>query len=298
MKKIKQNKIISYRRKNFSSMLPEVKASSNKYSRGIGIIAAGSTKYPGAAILASRACQRAGAGYTMLYTVASNVSRSAFAMPSCPVDSFSNFKKEKLLKLTKNRPHAILVGSGFIPKSSYNNARLKIALNLLKSSVIIDGGALSCLSNLEIKDLLIKRKINKSITVLTPHMGEAKQILNAYKINSDNWSYKKIAKKINQLTGAIVVLKGPNTHICYSEKYTVINNGGPELAKAGTGDVLAGIILGLLSQNKVKPFKCCALAVYIHAAAGKYYAKKYSSISLVPQDLIECMPYIFKKLNK
>lgn len=292
-KKIKQ---IIYKKKDYSKLLPSLDKNSNKYSRGLCLTAAGSKKYPGAALLCSRAAQRLGSGYTLLYTIQQNVARSAFAMPSCVCFPFSEFKEDKLLKLIYKKESSILIGPGFIPGNRYSTERFKTALKIYDSRLIVDGGALSSFFSSDIRALFDIRRQNKCTTVLTPHMGEAVKILQCYGVDLDAKNKLKIAKKINQLTGAIVVLKGPDTYICDSKQYTVIKNGGPELAKAGSGDVLAGIIAGLLAQKIDSVFGSCALATYLHARSGKISAKYKTIHSVLPEDLIDNVSLAIKEL--
>ena len=96
--------------------------------------------------------------------------------------------------------------------------------------------------------------------------------------------------------GCIVILKGHKTLIADAHEIREIQSGNPALAKAGTGDVLTGMIAGLLSQG-VRPIDAACLAVFIHGFTADIWIKKYDPLSLIASDLIELLPSTIKKIR-
>lgn len=287
MKKIKK---INFSKKDLRNLIPYPDKSCNKYSRGTCIVLAGSKKFPGAAVLACHGAQRMGSGYTKLYTYKDVVKHAAFSMPSCPVSSFEEFTCKQ--DFDKNKPHAYLVGPGFeVSNSSNKNICLEI-LSQASSPVVMDGGALATLKNEKIRDCLNNRSDNNLETILTPHKGEALRIFEFYNEAMPK-SLEKAAIELSKLTNSIIVLKDFNTYVCDGASIYFMKGENPALAKAGSGDVLAGMITGILCQNKDSAFECCVLAINLALRAAKLAAKDLGAISVIPEDVIK---YISKSM--
>lgn len=164
-----------------------------------------------------------------------------------------------------------------------------------KWPVVLDGGALSSFKSLKVVQAIEDRNKNNAPTIITPHMGEAKSILENLCEEEITLS-KDIAIKLAGLTNCIVVLKGPNTFICDDKKLYIMKKGSAVLAKAGSGDVLAGIIGGVLCQNTINAYLACVLATNLHAIAGNLCAKDLSDVSVLPEDIIEGIPQAINTL--
>ena len=162
-------------------------------------------------------------------------------------------------------------------------------LSNTKWPVILDGGALSTFNCPEVVQAIEGRSKSNASTIITPHMGEAKSILNLLS-DDDVDSPKNIATKLAYTTNCIVVLKGPNTFICDDKKLYLMKKGSAALAKAGSGDVLAGMIGGILCQGTIGAYTACVLASNLHAVSGNLCAKKLNDISVLPEDIIEGIP--------
>lgn len=297
------NKNLRYIRiynKDISKMLIFPDQNTNKYSRGKCIVVAGSKKFPGAAILTSKACERSGCGYTMLYTNKNSIVPAAFTMPSIPVDDYFLLQDSDLLQTNNDKPVAYVVGPGFVPDLKKNKDILLNILNSTNAPIIIDGGALSCISYKSIRKALTKRNKQGKITILSPHLGEAKKIYSYYSDKKLNKSLRTstFVFMLSELTSSLIVLKGPNTYICDGEKAYLMRKGTEALAKAGSGDVLAGIIGGFVCQNKKDAFDACIAATIVHAEAGSLAAKDLSTISVCAHDLIEYIPKAILQIKR
>ena len=269
---------------NFDSLdivLPKRQAQSHKglYSR-VAVIA-GSKGMGGAGILASEASLFCGSGLVSLYTHSSNAQASLQRNPeimTLGVDSHENISGDF---------DVILIGPGFSDNKWSKELSECISLDA-PYGLIIDAGALTYTKKIQLQN-------NKNL-ILTPHPGEAAALLG---VSADEIQLNRednaidIAKKYN---ASAVVLKGHNTlvYIKSEDKTFICENGGPELATGGTGDILAGIISALLAQNL--PLKeSCLLAVASHAKAGENFVEDLGEIGLNASSLI---PMVRKILNK
>lgn len=219
----------------------------NKYTRGVVAVCAGSKKYPGAATLAVGGARRGNAGYVKF--VSSNpllISQVITHFPDVvPISS-----------LVEERVDSLVVGPGASTMARIPDIPL-----------VLDGEAITKAKNL---------KKRKSVTVITPHEGELKYL--GIEIEG---SREAIARRIAREFGLIVVLKGNRTIVAESERIFVDEIGGPELATAGTGDVLAGLIASFLvsARNGANPFDLVCDAVSLHSRAGRQAGKKFTSVT-------------------
>ncbi|MDO5426833.1 MAG: NAD(P)H-hydrate dehydratase [Coriobacteriia bacterium] len=285
----KKTKKISYSKKALKNLLFFPSNDANKYSRGTCNIVAGSESYPGAAVLAALAASKSGSGYTRLFTDNSVKPIAISLMPSLVVSSFEDLSVEKF---DAEKPSAYLVGPGFADLPGEQKIILKV-LEGTDAPVILDGGALRSFSIEDVRDAVEERYNNGYDTVLTPHMGEAKNLLFNYAVKKIT-SQESHAKDLAYFTKATIVLKGPNTFVCDDKQIYEMKSGTASLAKAGSGDVLAGILAGIMCQNRLSAFNACVLATNLHAQAGNLAAKDLTEISVTPEDLINYIPKSIK----
>lgn len=151
-------------------------------------------------------------------------------------------------------------------------------------SLVLDADALACLGS---------QPIDLSGTVLTPHPGEAAMLLSCSvpDIQADRFA---AAQALAKRFSCVCVLKGAGTVISDGEKFFVSDRGGPELASAGTGDVLAGIIAALLGQG-LDATDAAILGVFLHGTAGEQVAQDYGT-GLIASDLCEQVPDTLRQL--
>ena len=163
-------------------------------------------------------------------------------------------------------------------------SKIKTLLKKNKSTVI-DAGAISCFKG---KLSTLKNIIRGKDVVITPHEGELKSIMPNLKGNCID----KALKAASELK-CIVILKGATTVIASPNNKVLINKAGAKwLATAGSGDVLAGILCGLLS-NKMQSFSAAAFSVWLHSEIGNYLGP-----GLVAEDIPKNINLIYKKLIK
>jgi len=262
----------------------------HKYSRGVAQLCAGSPEYAGAALLCARAAQRAGAGYTQLFTAAP-IEPLQVAAPSLVVCSLNAWE------IPDHNTCALGIGSGFSPGDFHTTyRRLFERTQRYPHCVVVDGGALSFLATEQGKQWAAVRARNGFPTIITPHVGEAARLLASISDDtphpSTSCTLEQEAYRLSQYFSCCVCLKSSNTVIAYQNSIATLTNGGVELAKAGTGDVLMGIITALCSQQ-LAPFDAALSGAYLHALAGKFAVEQGDMVSVIPEDIIAALPRVF-----
>jgi ADP-dependent NAD(P)H-hydrate dehydratase / NAD(P)H-hydrate epimerase len=257
--------------------VPRPGPESHKYSRGHALIAGGAVM-TGAARLAARAAARLGAG---LVTVAAP--EAAFAIYAAaltgvivlPVAGLDDFQ----VLLADPRRNAALIGPGAGAGPETRDKSLAI-LGAGKRTVL-DADALTSFS----KDPDTLFSAIRSPCVMTPHAGEFARLFDP------TGSKTERARRAARQSGAVILLKGADTVIAAADGRVAINaNAPPELATAGSGDVLAGMALGLLAQG-MEPFAAAGAAVWVHGAVASRFGP-----GLVAEDLIETVPTVLNDL--
>lgn len=309
---------------HFAKLLPHPRADHNKYSRGFVHLIGGSALYPGAAALAAGASQRMGTGYTQVWCSPDSVHDVRSGHSSLVVRPWEASQLANALARERARKAAILIGPGFGTDAQEEAALVHIALDAWLPTVI-DGGALGILAEAYRSGTFATRSAeqeersdashsacdtshnarntgkhpqhgsNKSRPlILTPHAGEAARLCEAAGIHATD--QEAIAAQLAEAYDAVVVLKGPVTVISDATKRAIMDQGGPELAKAGTGDVLAGMICALLAQG-LAAFDAAALGCLLHAMAGRAAARSLTDISVIPEDVVAAIPTAILELE-
>lgn len=261
------------------SDLPIRKKRDNKTRGGKCLIVAGSSHQWGAGILCARAAARSGAGYVYLYDP-----QSKFPVLGNP--EFLTIKSLKNLAPF----NCVAVGPGL------NNSRMILGLihRLLKSpeiNVVLDAEALNVLAKTKKKFKL------PAHWVMTPHEGELSRLIGVP--SSDiRRNRKKYILQAQKKWGAIIVLKGHKTLVANLNSNWEIQSGNSALAKAGTGDVLTGMIAAYLSQQ-VNPLRAACLAAFTHGLiADHWLAEKKDQLSLMASDMIEDISKVLFLIRK
>ena len=287
---------------------PEREPIDYKNKFGHALVIAGSSRMRGACVLASMACMRSGVGLLTCASAEQALSTLSVRMPECmclplktdPDGFFLNSKSnQNLLKSAMQNKSAILIGCG-MGVTDQTRGLLKFLLTESKCPVILDADGLNAIAS-------CIEYIPEGRTILTPHPGEAARLLG---ISTEEVQEDRIAsaKKLAEITDAIVVLKGAGTIITDGDQVSVCNAGNSGMARAGSGDVLAGIVTALAAQftehlrygqfehrELVKMFlweslyESACTAVMLHAAAGDRTAEKMPMQYMLPQDMIDSL---------
>ena len=258
--------------------LPRLQQSGNKYTRGHALISGG---YPqtGAARLAARAAARIGAGLITIAVPEIALPIYASALTSIMVHPLSAHEDFNHL-LEDPRFSAVLIGPG----AGINEQTRARVLAMLGSGrpVVLDADALTAFAG-------NPAELDWAIVgpcVLTPHDGEFLRLFDA---TGDKLTRARAAAR---RSGAIIILKGSDTVIASPDGRAIINsNAPPTLATAGSGDVLSGLVLGLLTQG-MEPFLAAAAAVWIHGAAATAFGP-----GLMSEDVPELVPGVLHRLS-
>lgn len=268
------------------ALMPMPARDDNKYTRGKLTIIGGGKPYPGAVCLAASASQRMGAGYTEVCTHPRNVCLVNAYRPSIVVRSWKSvFDEDFFQKNPLSR--AYVVGPGMEADKAVTDEMVRTVLSQAHVPVLVDGGALATLGTEQGRQLCLDRSAAGYETVITPHQGEALRV--ARNLGFEDMNDEERALRLSQVCGAVVVLKGPDTFISDGEGVYAMENGTSALAKAGTGDVLAGIIGALLAQG-LAALDASALGTELHALAGKRGSAHFTSLSLTAEDVVDFLP--------
>jgi NAD(P)H-hydrate epimerase len=280
-----------------AATLPARPLDAHKGTFGAALICAGSVNYTGAALLSGKAAYRVGAGLvTMavpepLHAALAGQFPEATWLPLPHKGGFISESAADVFKKNLNRATALLIGPGFGLESSTGKFIEEI-IPAIKIPVIFDADGLKLLS--QIKDW--RRKIPVP-AVLTPHPGEMSVMtgLSKDEIQKDR---QGIAAKFAKEWGHVLVLKGAFTIVASPDgRMTVVPVASPTLARAGTGDVLAGLIVGLCAQG-VGAYESAVAGAWIHARAGLEAGSRLGgSVSVLAGDVLGAVPSVLAELG-
>ncbi len=256
----------------------------HKYNRGHALIVSGPMTQTGAARLGARGALRAGAG---LVTVASP--REALSVNASHLTTIMLLPCDGSEELTRiledKRKSTVLIGPGCgVTEETYENVLAALGTS---ASVVLDADALTVFEG-KTDTFFRAIKSHQASVVLTPHEGEFRRL---FDFREDDLSKLERARKAAKLSGACIILKGSDTIIAMPDGRAAINeNAPPWLATAGSGDVLAGIVTGLLAQS-MPVFEAASAAVWLHGAAAAEFGR-----GLIAEDLAEQLPYVLQDL--
>lgn len=263
----------------------------HKYDRGHAVVISGPMANTGAARLGARGALRIGAGLVTLASPRAALATNAAHVTAIMISPFDG-SSELASILADARKNAILVGPGL---GTDQKGRVLVEVALQSSAaVVIDADGLTSFaasqgmaSLTEHRERLVAQIAGRDrAVVMTPHEGEFKRLF-------PDLAGSKIerARAAAQRTGAIVVLKGPDTVIAAPDGRAAINeNAPPWLATAGSGDVLAGFITGLLAQH-MPAFEAACAAVWLHGECANRFGP-----GLIAEDLPEVLPKVLTAL--
>lgn len=276
-------------REFIKSKLPQRNPNSNKGDFGKVFNIVGSKQYLGAGILASLACLRVGAGYSVINIPENILSSFSNLSPDLIYTKRFDDVDETLKQIEKLKINSIVLGCG-IGTEKETVKFVKALLFELKNSqvsMVIDADGLNCMALSNISTL-------PKNTILTPHPKELSRLLNidSVQIITNREKYIDIAAEKYNST---VILKGNKTLIKNKEELYQNTTGNTTLSKAGTGDILSGMTGGFLAQN-ISTVDAAILAVYLHGLAGELYSEDFSQYSMLASDLLDYIPLALKNI--
>lgn len=258
------------------------KTFSHKGDHGHALIIGGSEGKTGAAIIATEACLRAGAGLTSVHLVKGD---NTAVNARCP--EAMTLPGDEIAKKNLFRYNAIAAGPG-LGTDDIAVHLVTFLLENYENTLVIDADALNVLS--EYVGWLHQLPLN---TILTPHPKEFDRLFGAHKTIFDRWD--AAISKSKEL-GCIIVLKDHYTLVAVNGEGYFNTTGNAGLAKGGSGDALTGIIAALLAQH-YEPSNAAKLAVFIHGLAADLAVEEQSYESLIASDVSKHLGKAFKKLS-
>ncbi len=277
-------------RRTARELLPDRDPMGHKGTFGKVLCLAGSRNMAGAAVLAGRAAYRSGCGMVKILSPACNRVIFQTALPEAlyaPLEDAASSWKEVL-----TWGDVILAGPGMgTDKEAHNSLRQVLARG--KQPLVLDADGLNLLA--DSGDLRKRLKQYPGKVILTPHVGELVRLARAYYGKTvpdadrlDLRTRKELAEKLAHETGCIVVAKADLTFVCTpgDEKIFCNDRGNSGMATAGSGDVLAGCIAGLLAQG-LAPREAAVRGVCLHALAGDHAAEQLGEHAVMAMDLAE-----------
>lgn len=267
--------------------LPARKASANKGTYGRCLVIAGSEDMSGAAYLSGAAAYKTGVGITSIFTHEQNAQLLRKLLVEAIVIGYQPDQVLEKLEKAMEQMDYIILGPG-LSLSDTSREIVNYVMTNAKVPVIIDADALNILAN-QIS-LLAKRQ---NTVIVTPHIGEMERLTKIPKarIKADP---VRVAREFADTFRVICVLKDATTVVAEPMGRTYLNTSGtPAMAKAGSGDVLTGILAGMLAL-KLEPFSAAAMGVYLHGLAGEEASEAKGEHSVMATDLIEAIGVVLK----
>ena len=258
----------------------------HKNSFGIALSVTGSYGMSGAAVLSCKAALKTGVGILKAACITENYQILGVSIPEAvliPLKSNGKtfrYKDINVLKESLKGASAMLIGCGL----SVSSETIKITKELLLSAevpTVLDADGINIIA----EDIELLRKV-KAPVVLTPHPAEMARLLKC-DVKTVEANRFKTAADFSKEYGVYTVLKGANTIIASPTGELAVNtNGNAGMAKAGSGDMLSGILLSLLAKGE-EPFTASKAAVWLHAAAGDKALELFGETAMLPSDMID-----------
>lgn len=259
----------------------------HKGNFGHALLVAGSYGKIGAAVLAAKACLRSGAGLITCHVPQCGYPVLQTTVPEAMAVSDFNPSYITNIESDISKFNVIGIGPG-IGTAEETRAALKQLLQQFKKPVVIDADGLNCIS--QEKDLLTSLPPH---SILTPHPKEFERL---FGVCENDFERMERALFHARSLGCLIVLKGHHTFIAIPSGLGYFNNtGNPGMAKGGSGDVLTGILTGLLAQG-YSSVEAAILGVHLHGLAGDIAAEKFSEEAMIAGDIIENIGEVFKRI--
>ena len=261
--------------------LPDLTNAESKEDRGRVLVIGGSREIPGAALLAAYASLRAGGGKLHIATAAEVAPAVAIAMPEARVSGLVSTLSGEITGLSDalivavKQCDALLVGPGMAPSAA--TQRLAASCAAQAKAVILDAGALAA--------------VTAGASIITPHYGEMAELCDCDKQEIEE-DPAGVALRVARELDVVVALKGAITHIANpaGELWTY-RGGSIGLGTSGSGDVLAGVITGLVAQGAAAD-QAAVWGVVLHGEAGAALAESVGKIGFLAREIADEIPAI------
>lgn len=267
---------------------PVPRVDGHKYARGHAVIVSGDMSATGAARMSARAALRAGAGLVTLASPRDALAINAAALTAVmvrPIDTVIEFAE----LLTDKRLNACVIGPGAgVGERTADLVRTALSA---ERRVVLDADALTSFADAPERLFEQVKSVPDPQVVLTPHEGEFPRLFSDISNKHPLRSKLERVRAAAERSGAVVLLKGPDTVVASPDgRAAIAANAPPWLATAGSGDVLAGMIAGLLAQG-VPAFEAACIGVWMHGEAAQE-----AGPGLIAEDLAETLPAVFRRL--
>ncbi|MBD5138326.1 MAG: NAD(P)H-hydrate dehydratase [Ruminococcus sp.] len=280
-----------------SELIPKRKKNSYKGDFGKLLNVSGCAEMSGAAFLSTKAALRSGVGLVTLASVGKVIDRIGSAIPEAtylPLTAGNNGEiseknADKILERCANKT-ALLIGCG-LSATKDTKALVQKLVKEAACPIILDADGINCIAD----NIDIIRNA-KAEVIVTPHTGELAR-LSGITVSEAASDRLTAAVNISRDSGAVVVAKGVPNFVAGEGRAYIIPAGNPGLSRGGSGDVLAGIIAAFRAQG-LSAVDSAALGVLIHGEAADIAAEELSETGMLPSDVIERLPFVFKKRNR
>ncbi|MDD6037955.1 MAG: NAD(P)H-hydrate dehydratase [bacterium] len=285
-------KVAAFETGDLKTYLPKRSPRTNKGSYGKVLVIAGSVNMAGAALFSARSAYRIGCGLVRVLTPEENRVIIQTALPEAVLTTYSSkkFDKEQVHSAI-NWADVIVCGPG-IGTDDNSSTLVRFVLKNTSVPLILDADAL----NLIAKDIEILRNPHTEL-ILTPHLGEMARLANTT-VPFLQDSLVEAAESFAREYQVICVLKDARTVTAVPYQMTYVNlTGNNGMATGGSGDVLTGVIAGLIAQG-MAPKVAAPFGVYLHGLAGDVAAQRLGRYSLMAHDMIDSIADVLKIIEK
>lgn len=263
-------------------IIPKRSRTSNKGTYGTINVIGGGANMAGAAALSATAAYRCGTGLVRIFAGENNLTALKILIKEAVIREFSEFDVNSI----SDKKDIIIIGPGL----SVTEKAAGLVRNVLsaKCKIVIDADALNVIS----RNRILLECLNENI-VITPHIKEMARLMEK-ETDYIRENIVQCAREFSLKYGCVTVIKDAATVVSSPTGKIIINTtGNSGMSKGGSGDVLAGIIGGLISQN-LSVYEAAGMGVYLHGLAGDYAAAEKGEYSLLSSDILEKLPELFR----
>lgn len=259
---------------------------------------AGNRRMSGAAAMSTLSALRSGVGLCTLASTEEVINRISASLPEATLfplsaDKSGSVSAENIAPIIElcGRMSAVSIGCG-LSVADETKAVVKAVIEEVNCPIILDADGINCI--LDCIDII---RSTKNKLIITPHLGELKRLYSAAFGENASADRFTMATEIAREYNVIVAAKGTPTFIAGDGRLFVCKAGNPGLSRGGSGDVLTGIIAAFAAQG-LAPINAAAAGVYVHGRAADLTAERLSIMGMLPSDVINELPFVFKEWNR